>query len=357
MIAKNKANAFLLNASFLSLALSFTLSFLPSFAEGEQYFLNNKVVSKEQYQAAIFLQEGVKLLHANNNRDAVTKLKQAADLSPGFAEVHHNLGIALAKTGQVKEAISELELARNLNPNLESSWMSLGGLYQTEGRIQDAITTYSEFVKRFPAHKDAKKVSELILGLQKEASRESRVQSAGNLQDYYAEVTAHGRARWPANKMPLKVFIAPGKNVPNFKPGSEDLLKQSFVDWQTASKGAVSFEFVDSEKNSDIQCTWTNDSSKFKNAAEAGETQLFSGKNGLVKGSIAFLTVPLMPDMPLTQNRLRLIFLHEIGHVIGMAGHTNNPKDAMFFSIDVQDSWRDLTERDAATAIRLYSEP
>lgn len=341
----------------LSLTLTLGESSLPSFAEGEQYFLNNKIVSKEQYQAAILLQEGVKLLHANNNRDAVSKLKQAADLSPGFAEVHHNLAIALAKTGQIKEAISELELTRNLNPNLDSTWMSLGGLYQTEGRIQDAITTYSEFVKRFPNHKDAKKVAELVIGLQKEASRERTVQSAGNLQDYYAEVTAHGRARWPASKMPLKVFIAQGKNVPNFKPGSEDLLKQSFLDWQNASKGAVSFLFVDTEKDSDIQCTWTNDASKFKNAAEAGETQLFSGKNGLVKGTIVFLTVPLVPDMPLTQNRLRLIFLHEIGHVIGMAGHTNNPKDAMFYSIDVADNWRDLSERDATTVIRLYSEP
>lgn len=324
---------------------------------GETYVLNGKSISKDQYQGALLAKEGVALLHSNNNRDAVVKLKQAADLFPGFADIHLNLGIGLAKTGQIKEAISELELARNLNPNLDSAWMSLGGLYQTEGRIKDAVDTYGEFVKRFPQHKDAQKVASLITGLSKEASAESAVKSDANALDYFAEITRQGKVRWASNKMPLKVFVASGDSVPGFQKGSENLLKQCFVDWQNVSKGAVSFVFTDSEKNSDIQCSWTNDASRFKNIAEAGETQFYSGRNGIVKGTIAFLTTPLVADMPLTVNRLRLIFLHEIGHVIGLAGHTNNPKDAMFYSINVADAWKDLTERDANTVIRLYSEP
>lgn len=324
---------------------------------GEQYVLNGKSISKEQYQGAVLAKEGVALLHANNNRDAVVKLKQAADLFPGFADIHLNLGIGLAKTGQIKEAISELELARNLNPGLDSAWMSLGGLYQTEGRLKDAVGAYSEFVKRFPQHKDAQKVASLITGLSKEASAESAVKSDINAQDYFAEITRTGKVRWPSNKMPLKVFIAPGADVPGYQKDSDNLLKQCFVDWQNASKGAVAFVFTPSEKDSDIQCSWTNDATRFKNIAEAGETQFYSGRNGIVKGTIAFLTIPLVPDMPLTVNRMRLIFLHEIGHVIGLAGHTNNPKDAMFYSIDIADVWKDLTERDANTVVRLYSQP
>ncbi len=320
--------------------------------------MNGKAISQDQYQAAMLLNDGIRFLNQNNNRDAVSKLKQAADLSPGFAEVHHNLGIALAKTGQTQEAISELELARNLNPNLESTWMSLGGLYQTEGRLKDAVSTYAEFVRRFPQHKDAQKVASLMNGLQKEANAEQNVKGGGaNAVDYFAEITRQGRARWPSNKMPLKVFIESGQNVPGYQKGLEDLLKQSFSDWQNISRGAISFVFTNNTNDSDIQCSWTNDSTRFKNIAEAGETKLFTGKNGLVKGTIAFLTIPLVPELPLTPNRMRMIFLHEIGHVIGMAGHTNNPKDAMFYSIGVTDVWRDLTERDANTVARLYSEP
>ena len=58
----------------------------------------------------------------------------------------------------------------------------------------------------------------------------------------------------------------------------------------------------------------------------------------------------------MTENRIRQITLHEIGHALGITGHTTNPNDAMFFSVTLEDRWKDLSARDAATIVRMYSQ-
>lgn len=79
------------------------------------------------------------------------------------------------------------------------------------------------------------------------------------------------------------------------------------------------------------------------------------GRVGIVHGVIQILTVPLMQGMAVTPNRIRTISLHEIGHVLGLTGHTANPNDAMFYSATIADEWRNLSARDANTMTRLYS--
>lgn len=305
--------------------------------------------------AATLYREGIRQLHANDNVNAVTSLARAVTLAPNVSEIHHNLGLALAKTGQVGQAILELETARNLNPNSAASWMTLAGLYQTQGRIRDAITTFKEFLRRFPSDRDAGKVANLVQGLEKEGL----IENQSSPDDYLVEVTRDGLFRWSAEKMPLKVYIAPGNAIAGYKPQYLDILKKSFQDWSQASNGIISFTFVEDPINNDIECTWSGDPSTFKNVAEAGETRLTtSSKRGLIKGTIKFLTVPFMKELPVTDGRIRTTCLHEIGHVLGMGGHTTNPEDCMFYSVvATADAWKDLTARDAKTLIKLYSLP
>ncbi len=326
----------------------------------EQYMMNGKLVSRSMYEAAILLKQGTQQLKANKNDEAIESLKQAESLAPDFPEVHHNLGIALAKLGRSQEAISQLEIARKLNPALPSTWLSLGGLYQTEGDIPRALEIYNQYLSKFPRDPAYSKVASLVKGL---SSEEIMERASGNdpdnrdSNDYLREVTRQGVVRWSAGKMPLKVFIEAGDSVPSYRKELDALLRKSFLDWQEASGGLVSFQFTDDKDNSDIQCSWTEDPKTLKNIAEAGETRLYSNSKGIVRGTIKFLTVPLMKALPMTDNRMRYIFLHEIGHVMGMAGHTTVPTDAMFHSISMKDEWRNLSERDSNTLRKLYSQP
>ena len=325
----------------------------------EVYMLKDKELTREQYDAVILYKDGIKKLKANDNIGAIQSFKHAESLYPEFQPNQHNLGVALAKMGKTKEAITHFETARKLNPNLAATWLSLAGMYQNDGRIKDALATYREYLKRFPKDPTADKVKNLVKGLTNEANLEQNPNTTipESKTDYLREVTRHGLVKWSKVKMPLRVYVAPGNSVPGYKPEFESSLIQSFKDWQKAADNLVSFKFVENEMHSDIQCTWTNNPKDLVNPAEAGECRLISGKEGIVKGTIKLLTCPhpSMNMLPLTGNRMRLICLHEIGHALGLSGHTRNPNDVMFYSIGASDEWRNLTERDANTIKKLYT--
>jgi len=346
-----------------SLILCATLALTFSGAQAQvqsryDYMMDGKPVSQDAFDA---FQKGRQLLHANNNADAAEMLRKAAELTPDNAEIRHTYAIALAKTGQSATAITELEAALALNPNLAPTWLTLGGLYQSTGQLDKAIQTYRGFTSRFPNDRDAKKIASLAAGLEGERARLQALyaqtgQPKPSDADYFVEVTREGVIRWQAQQMPLRIYIAPGDGIPGYRPQFTDLLKQSFDSWSQASNGLIRFALVEKPEQAQIVCQWSNDPNKFKNIAEAGHAVLDSStRTGLVRGTITILTVPLVEQVPVTDNRMRRTCLHEIGHVLGLAGHTSNPEDAMFHTMGVADQWKDLTPRDANTIVRLYS--
>ncbi len=356
-------------AKFTTLSLLLT-SFL-LFAEdaksqtGERYEMDGKPVSRAFYEAALLVTDANNLLRANRNQEASVKLKQAIAVAPDYAEAHYNYGLAMAKLGSVPLAVEQFHTAIKLNPNLDQCWISLGGVYQSAGQIDDAIQSYKQFLTRFPHSAQAPQVSNLIKGLQNElgtSSGKSEGQGFGTSapakaspDDYLADVTKRGTLRWPPDHHVIRVYMRPAVNVAGYQPKYDTLARQSFTDWANASGGAVNFQFQSIPTNADIDFSWISDASKLVNKAEAGETRLTSGKFGIVHGTIRILTVPIMPGISVTPNRIRLISLHEIGHVLGLTGHTSNPNDAMFYSATIGDEWRNLSPRDINTMTRLYA--
>lgn len=319
----------------------------------ETYYLDGKPISQNYYQAAKLLNESVPLLQSNRNQEALEKLTTASQLAPEIPEVHNNMGLVLAKLGRNAEALQELEKAKAMKPDLAATWVTLGGLYQSQGRIQDAIATYSEFLKRFPSHSEANKIQSLVNGLKREVNSGFIRKVDPNATDYLGEL-GNSVKRWPPEKMPIKIYFKSGHGVPAFKPIYQQILEESVATWEQASQGAISFQRVDSPQKADIVCSWTNDPSTFSNRAEAGETILYANQKGVVKGTVTILTVPLMVELPVTEARLRQICLHEIGHALGFGGHTSNPDDVMFYSLQVSDQIKNLSARDINSLRQLY---
>ncbi len=350
-------------------ALSLLLISLLAFADaaksqtGERYEVDGKPVSRAFYEAGLLLVDGNNLLRANRYQEASVKLKQAVETAPDYAEAHYNYGLAMAKLGKLAGAVEQFHIAIKLKPTLDQCWLSLGGIYQASGQVDDAIKSYREFLARFPRSPQASQVSNLIRGLQNESSSGNAgavglgasPPASSSPDDYLADVTKRGTLRWPADRTVLRIYDRPAIKVAGYLPRYDAILRQSFDDWSKASRGAVRFQFQSVPANADIEIIWTSDPAKLANKAEAGETRLTSGKAGIVHGVIQILTVPLMPGMAVTPNRIRTISLHEIGHVLGLTGHTANPSDAMFYSATIADEWRNLTARDMNTMTRLYS--
>jgi predicted Zn-dependent protease len=350
--------------------------------------------------AQIVLNQGTYLLRANHSQEAIAKFQEAVRISPGFADPHHQWGIALVKLGKPDEAVAQFKTAIQLNPQLAASWLSLGGAYQSAGDTKDAIQAYSDFLTRFPSDRDAAKIRKLITMLQRENgdaagagnSIPSRARApvvdgsvqplskaagpagmtatgAGALNadrakpsatsdsgagDYLNEVTKSGVIKWSATRMPLRVFVEDGKGVPGYRPVFSTILKEAFNDWANGSDGLVSVVIVADSQHASVVCRWFNQPDKFQNGTECAETRLYSDRNGVARGEVDLLTVSTAPSLPLTDNRFRAVALHEVGHVLGLTGHTSDPKDIMFYSASMSDSWRDLTGRDKRTLTRLY---
>jgi predicted Zn-dependent protease len=332
------------------------------------------------------ISDALVLLRANRNDEAAAELKQAIAIQPRSAEAHHNYGLALAKLGDMPGAIEQLKQATQLKPQLDASWLTLGGLQQSAGRINDAIATYSEFKTRFGDRTDLNdtlsKVDKLLEGLRGEAQRAQtykdgtdalQTRSQSLLQttaqtatdDYLAEAVKNGVVRWSPNSMPIRVYIHDAGAVSGYKPQWQDILMRSFTDWSTASHGLVRFKFIKGqppEEEPDLDCFFVQNAPADSNLgeAEAGQArmQLYTAgdRTGTIKkGTITLLTKSMSPVLPLTDNRMRVTCLHEIGHALGLAGHTTNPEDIMFYSTSFKDEWRNLSGRDARTIQRLYA--
>lgn len=175
--------------------------------------------------------------------------------------------------------------------------------------------------------------------------------------NYLNEIGGAKLGKWAADRMPLKVCILPAANVKGYQPSFDQLLIKSFQDWGNQSGGKLSFKGVSDPKTADIVCTWTADTSKFMNTAEAGETIVYGSQKGIHHCTIQILTVPhpMSPGLPMTEPRLRWICLHEIGHSLGLGGHTRNPQDIMFYTAPLAEVWKELTPRDINTIQSLYS--
>jgi predicted Zn-dependent protease/TolA-binding protein len=335
--------------------------------------LTPPVLDGDRARAVRLWNNGVELMRRNLNTDAAASLQQALALSPDFAEAHHDLGLVLAKLGDTNGAIDHLKEARRLKPDLDAAWLTLAGVYQSSGQIDTAIDTYTEFLKRFPMHEMQGRIKRLVEGLQAErrglkqpdldARRLSPAAGGSperpNRGDYLPQMASRngiGPLRWPSRRMPIKVFIHDGSSTPGYQTCFRDILTRCFNDWSSASEGRVKFVMVPMAEEAQLEVVWEADPRCIADQAEAGEAKVYTDQDGIADCQVKIMTRSLSRDLPLTPNRMRAICLHEIGHALGLAGHTDNPMDIMFYSASFQDNWRELGERDARTIRLLYAE-
>ncbi len=327
----------------------------PGFCE-ETYTYKGKSISKAQYDALNLAHDSGPFMHSGQYALAEPLLRQAMELSPDNPDILSNYAQVLHKLGRNEEAVVYFQKLSEMAPDYEKCYINWAATCGALGRLEDSLSICNEYLKRFPnspRYKDMENQAATIENEIRKLDRARKRHGAGKGDDYLNESNFGQKQHW--KKMPIKVFIKSGSDVPKWDESYDQLLEQAFKAWSDQSGGLVTFKFIDSEKNASIICRWTSDHKNMKNPAELGQTDTWVANDELLKAELSLLTSwPADPDKELSKENLRQTFLHEVGHSLGIRGHSSDPKDVMYFA-NIVNGPAELSTRDLNTLARLYN--
>lgn len=171
---------------------------------------------------------------------------------------------------------------------------------------------------------------------------------------------------WRADRMPLKVYIQPAEGVANLNPEYVQIFKTACQSWALAMQNKISFTFVDSPADCDIDVQWSQKLSKDALFSEMGNTcPRLDSRQTIEHATITLLTK--LDDKRVSTRLMRWTALHELGHALGL-GHSGRKADVMFPRIssrqfmmdgekviDVNSLAADLSGRDTVTMNVVYT--
>lgn len=265
-------------------------------------------------------------------------------------EVHAE---SLYKLGRYHYAVDEMTKAMQTRIDNPDDALLMGKIYQSMHKSKEAVQWYKKFIALSPKDERVAQYETLQRVLEEslasDAAKHRKVQA--EVGNYLAAVTQNALMRWP-NPGSIKVNIKDGSGITGYRPEFEEALRQAFDEWSESSGGKVNFVIVPSADNADMIVTWTADLHAPALKAEAGLTTTSYGSNGLSKADILLLTVDPFKEGPVGKNVLYNICLHEIGHALGLEGHSPTEGDIMYPALNVQQG---LSDRDINTLLALYS--
>jgi len=137
------------------------------------------------------------------------------------------------------------------------------------------------------------------------------------------------------------------------KPGYQRTLEESLLLWEEASEGKVKFKKVNSPNDADIKLKWIYKLMHSNRSRQIGEANLVRMEAGEFHVEIVIFLRDFTTMKLLECDTLQAAILHELGHALGLWGHSPNPGDVMFYSAAATKP----TEHDVATLRKVYATP
>ena len=179
-------------------------------------------------------------------------------------------------------------------------------------------STFGEY-----AQKEAQKVQEKIHYI-----KNAKANDYGN---YLSDLTSI--SKW--YNQPIKVWIQPSI----YKKNAID----AFAEWENSTQGLVSFKIVKTEKQGNINVYFVDNIEKTTNE-KLGETYLKYKGTKIFHADIK-IRQKTKSNGPCSNRQMYSVILHEIGHSLGLMGHSKNNNDIMFqtdFTNDIHLSQKDI---------------
>ncbi|MCC7528323.1 MAG: matrixin family metalloprotease [Candidatus Melainabacteria bacterium] len=251
---------------------------------------------------------------------AISELQKSIEVGGLHASQCNNLAAVYQRLGQPKKALSWLRLACSLDPQKTSDPMMVAAIKKLEDPVNNPT-------------------------------------GSTTAPDYCASLVSI--RSWRKNDLPLKVYIRRNPQIPAFYEEYASVVKDSLHQWCAATEGAVSYKIVDTKEAANLICDYTDRRELIDSAHELGieastESRVRMDANSIDWANIVVL-VKDSPDATTFRSRAFLTksCLHELGHALGMHGHSPSSQDMMFSAASVVGTPL-LSQRDKNTIRRMY---
>lgn len=297
--------------------------------------------------------QGFALMQKGKLEEAEPLMRRILQFRPENPAALQNYGFLLLRLGKFEDSVKILKRAVELDPTQVPAWGNLGGAYASLGQLDDAIAAYKKYIELSKNDPQIETYKSMVSILEDQAKRQ-KANPEESKDDYYQDVISFkGKMNWPLGH-PIRVYIEPGDGKKEYKPLYLDLLKKAFLEWSSASNDKIKFVFQNNAPGAQIYCRWTDSTENLIAKAEGGHAQVEYAGPVISRCDITLLSVSPSKSMPMNEHFAYRISLHEVGHSLGLLGHSRNSGDALFCGVNLSILDGKLSERDKKTLNRLY---
>ncbi len=290
-------------------------------------------------------------LKQNSPYEARNLLIEASQLAPTSAGIHCNLGLAYMQIADLDKAIEEFQLSLKYLPTMTEAMVDLAECYRLQDKLDKSIEWYQKYLELRPNDLSVRQTLASVIAQSKQPASEKFG------PDYLREATAGELNRWPKSQTTITVFFDRNTKVPGVRPEFIGILRDCLTEWSHALGGTITFAESTLERNADLVCRWVYQPRQGRDNLllnERGNASLTALRGQISHATIKLLTAPSLVGGDVSEEIIRKTCLHEIGHALGIAGHSPNNNDVMFYLVESPTVSSHLSERDRATIRKMY---
>jgi len=298
--------------------------------------------------------DGFHCIQAKNYTQALVCFSSALKEHPNSWQILQSIGNCHSELGHYDTAISFFQKSIEVGGMHGSQCVNIAAVYQKLGDNKKALSWLKLACSVDPKEASDEYIQGTIRRLENPLSNPT---GSPTSSDYVSSLL--GVRRWPKSMMPIKVYVRPNPQLQEMQKIFSEVVTSSLDQWCKASGSAISYRIVDRVELANLICDYTDRPDLVRpdhdlGSEGAADTQVRLKDNTLEWADITCLVCDEPGAPPRDRAMLNKLCLHEIGHALGMRGHSPSNRDTMFFNSSVPTVSDKLTQRDKNTIRKIY---